>query len=583
MNNKKDNIISNNNRIKEVVTYPVPMDLKEIKENFIINTDNNISKQKIINKAFKLHAQGNIKEAEKYYQYFLNQGYQDSRVLTNYGLILKKHGNFKEAEIWLRKAIQIDPNCAISYSNLGNFMRKIDNLKEAEIFTRKAIHLKPNFAEAYSNLGSILRDLGELKEAELSLRKAIKLKPFIADAYNNLGNILRDLGELKQAEISFNKAIQIDPNCADAFHNLGNNMQDLGNLEFAEKYYIKAIKIQSDLTKAYYSLSKLKYSNKKQKWKDELFNKNILKNKLPKDKVDIYFARANIYHNERKYKQSSKCLQLANKIKLKIKPSFTNKILNKSKELMIESYKEVVNKKQKEITLENIFIVGIPRSGSTLLESILSMNLNVDDLGEINILEESFQESKKNNQNLTLFELYFQKLNNNNKSYIKTNKYLFNYQYVGIIAKQIPNVHIIHCFRNPLDNILSIYRSHFAQGNEYASSLVDCAYIFLDHDYIMTEYKDRYRSKIYDLNYDLLVKKPNQEIKALISWLGWEWDNSYLSPHLNPRSVSTASSVQVRSPINLRSVGGWKNYREMLRPVIKVLEKHEKYKNLQFL
>ena len=123
----------------------------------------------------------------------------------------------------------------------------------------------------------------------------------------------------------------------------------------------------------------------------------------------------------------------------------------------------------------------------------------------------------------------------------------------------MPNAKIIHCFRNPLDNILSIYRANFAMGNQYSSSLVDCARVYLDQENLMTEYKKKFRSKIYDLNYDSLVKNPNQEIKSLISWLGWQWNDQYLSPHLNTRSVSTASNIQVRSPINSKSIGGWKN------------------------
>ena len=96
----------------------------------------------------------------------------------------------------------------------------------------------------------------------------------------------------------------------------------------------------------------------------------------------------------------------------------------------------------------------------------------------------------------------------------------------------------------------------------------------------MTEYKNRFRSKIYDLNYDSLVSNPNKEIKTLISWLGWECDDKYLSPHLNPRSVSTASKVQVRSPINSKSIGGWKNYRDMLKPAIEILIKTNKYRDI---
>ena len=96
----------------------------------------------------------------------------------------------------------------------------------------------------------------------------------------------------------------------------------------------------------------------------------------------------------------------------------------------------------------------------------------------------------------------------------------------------------------------------------------------------MIEYKNRFRSKIYDLNYDFLVINPDKEIKSLISWLGWRWDDTYLSPHLNPRSVSTASNVQVRSPINSKSIDGWKNYKDMLKPAIDILTQTEKYQDI---
>ena len=251
---------------------------------------------------------------------------------------------------------------------------------------------------------------------------------------------------------------------------------------------------------------------------------------------------------------------------------------------MQESHKEVTcnNNKDKYIN-ENIFIVGMPRSGSTLLESILCMNKNVDDLGEKNILEESFLSWKNSNQQSTLAEFYFKKT----KIYSKelrttTNKWLYNYQYAGIISNQIPNAKIIHCFRNPLDNILSIFRANFAKGNQYSSSLIDCAKIYLNQNEVMTKYKKKFSSKIYDLNYDLLVSNPNQEIKSLITWLGWKWNNQYLSPHLNPRSILTASSVQVRSPINSQSVGGWKNYKELLKPAMEIITQNNKYKDLKY-
>ena len=96
----------------------------------------------------------------------------------------------------------------------------------------------------------------------------------------------------------------------------------------------------------------------------------------------------------------------------------------------------------------------------------------------------------------------------------------------------------------------------------------------------MSKFKNRFRSKIYDLNYDSLVANPNEEIKSLISWLDWKWEDTYLSPHLNKRSVSTASNVQVRSPINSKSIGGWKNYKDMQQPSIQMLTQTKKYRDL---
>ena len=534
-------------KLTEITEYT----LKENQKNYIINKKNPTkpSKEEIINRAFEFHSKGNIQEAAKYYQYIISQGFNDHRVFSNYGIILKFFGKLKEAELCLIKAIELKPNYAVAHSNLGNILKDLGKLKEAEFSYRKAIELNPNYAVAYSNLGNALRDLGKLKEAEFAYRKAIELNPNFAVAHSNLGNALRDLGKLKEAELCLIKAIELNP----------------------------------DFAKAYFSLSSLKYSNNNAIWKSQLFDENFLVKKSKKNQIDIYFARANILHKEKRYDESSRYLQLANKLKLILKPSNAENLINQSKELLIESNKK--DNYQEAILNHNqsIFIVGMPRSGSTLLESILSMNTNVDDLGETVILKESFLDYKNSNKILNFSEIYWGKIKfQQEKKNIVTNKNLLNYQFAGIIAKKIPNAKIIHCYRHPLDNILSIFKAHFAKGNEYSSSLVDCAKVYLDQKEVMKEYKNRFRPKIYDLNYDLLVKNPHKEIQSLISWLGWKWEDKYLSPHLNPRSVSTASSVQVRSPINSKSLGGWKNYKDMLKPAIKILTKDDEYKNLRY-
>ena len=441
------------------------------------NLQSNLSKDEIISKAFQYHLQGNIAEASKYYQFFINQGFKDHRV--------------------------------------------------------------------FLNSGEILKDLGRLEEAEIWMRRAISLKPDYTIAYNNLGNILRAKNKLKEAE----------------------------------SYYLKAIALNPDFTKAYYNLSTLTSTDENKIWQKTLFSERFLKNKSKNDQFNIFFARANIFHKKKNYKESAKCLKLANKLKILIHPSNSASLLKKSKLLLIESNKANLNvKKQKNI--QSIFIVGMPRSGTTLAESIISMNSEVLDLGEINAFERSFKEWKEKKRKVDLVDLYLQRINKTSKSHITTNKWLYNYQYAGIISSQIPNSKIIHCYRNPLDNILSIYRTNFAKDNEYSSSLIDCAIIYLNHKQIMKKYKKRFPENIYDLNYDLLVKNPDKEIKSLINWLGWEWNKAYLNPHLSKRSVFTASDVQIRSKINSKSIGGWKNYKEMLKPAIKIITQDDEYKNL---
>tara|TARA_Y100001968_G_scaffold230300_1_gene213139 strand:+ start:508 stop:2673 length:2166 start_codon:yes stop_codon:yes gene_type:complete len=179
----------------EEKTFPVPFLLEERNPN-IASTP---SKEKIIIEAFKFHSQGNISEAAKYYQYFINQGFKDHRVFSNYGIILKKLGNLEEAELLYRKAIKVNPNFADAHSNLGNILKDLGKLREAELSTRKAIELNPDFADAYYNLGIILKDLGKLQDAEVSARKAIKLNPDYANAHFNLGIILDELNRPREA------------------------------------------------------------------------------------------------------------------------------------------------------------------------------------------------------------------------------------------------------------------------------------------------------------------------------------------------------------------------------------------------
>ena len=249
-----------NNHLDGLRTVTVPFSLEKIQEIISITTNTSIklSKEEIINLAFSFHAQGNISGSIKYYQYFIDQGFNDHRVFSNYGLILRSLGKLKEAEKLTRRAIEFKPDFAEAHSNLGNILRDLGKLNDAEKSTRKAIQIKPDFANAHSNLGTILRDLGKLEEAESSYHKAIEINPDLTEAHSNLGNIFRDLGKLKEAEISYRKAIKIKPDFADAHYNLGNFLNTLGKLDEGEKSIIQCLKVNENHLQGRLTLSAMR-------------------------------------------------------------------------------------------------------------------------------------------------------------------------------------------------------------------------------------------------------------------------------------------------------------------------------------
>ena len=455
--------------------------------------------------------------------------------------------------------------------NLQAQGKKLEAAKYYQYLIKKGI----KDYRVFSNYGIFLNEIGKHKEAKLELKKAISLNPKYANAYYNLAVLYINQENFKDAEILLKKAIKLKSDFAIAHYNLGFILKDMGRFKESESFNKKALESDPQLTDAYLALSTMQVNDTNQKWHNQLFSESLLKNKNNRELVNIFFARANVFHREGKYQESSENLIKANNIKLKMNKSEVNLLIDKTKKLKKSSDNYAKSNKIVQNYPLSIFIVGIPRCGSTLVESIISLNSKVKDLGEVNIFEESYREYEKSKRIKDLSEIYSEKLKISENKIITTNKWLFNYQYAGIIAQAIPNAKIIHCYRNPLDNILSMYRAHFGRGNYFSSSLIDSAAIYSDQKEIMKIYKKEFKNHIYSLNYDKLVTHPWEEIKSLILWLGWEWNDLYLSPHLNNRKVSTRSNVQVRSPINIKSLGGWKNYQDMLKPAMEILKENE--------
>ena len=467
---------------------------------------------------------------------------------------------------------QSDPKL---YMQLGSLYMQKGKYKSAELAIKNAIHLKADYKEAYLNLFLALKDQGKIETAKEYMFKLIRINPTFPESYLNLGGLFLYENNLIESEFYIKKALAISPNLAEAHYNLGRIFEAQGRLNESMEEIIQSINLDNNFAKAYYTLSTFKQPKLSKILTSYLFSEEILNKSFLRDKIEIYYARSNLLHKKGDFLLSSQYLLLANENKREMNPFDVNRYIKSIQEIVSKNLNLYPKESNFSENPENIFIVGMPRSGSTLIESILSLNPNSRALGEANALEESIFELNylfSSEKKLNLDEIYRCKVNRMMPwKDINIDKQLYNYLYIPIIINKIYNSRIISCYRNPRDNILSLYRTNFNDGNLFSNSLLDSIKVLNNQRRIMKTYQERYTKSIYSLNYDVLVNNPEVEIRKLISWLGWKWNDSYLFPHLNKRVVSTASNIQVRSPIRNSSVGSWTKYRNLFLPIIELI------------
>tara|TARA_B100000579_G_scaffold406726_1_gene393401 strand:- start:1376 stop:3949 length:2574 start_codon:yes stop_codon:yes gene_type:complete len=379
--------------VSKVKTFPVPFHFKIINESFSdsFNIPSRFSKEQVLNQAFKLHSVGNTQEASKTYQDYIDQGGNDPRVFSNYGIILKDLGKLQEAELAQRKAIEINPGFANAHCNLGLVLIKLGRLKEAELSTRKAIELNPEFIAAHVNLGGILKDLKRLKEAELSTRKAIELNPDLSYAHALLGDILKELGQYQEAKFSLRKAIEINPKLANAYSNLGLIYKDLGEYKKAAELISKAIEINPRFAIAYSNLGIIL------KEMGKLEEAEVAQSKAIEINPSFAIAYSNLGNL---LKESGKLLEAeaAQRKAIEINPEFANAHYNLANILKdLGKFEEALNYYLKALTIKqdipNLYIKisdflqdnDLAKLNKKNLKSLFNLLLERNDISHINL------------------------------------------------------------------------------------------------------------------------------------------------------------------------------------------------------
>ena len=431
-------------------------------------------------------------------------------------------------------------------------------------------------------MGSAAAQNGQLDQAAFAFDKAINIEPSSADAHNNLGNVLLDQDKPEEAIKAFNEALTIKPDYAEAYYNSGNALQALGMFNDALEAYKKAISYKPDYADAYRGLSSVdKYKNNEHQLmqvESLLSSQNVTENA----KCSLNFALAKMYEDKGELKKAFKCLSEGNSQRkriLKYSIEQDEKLFDKVKEMQPMLLKYTLKRRENSNDLLPIFIVGMPRSGTTLIEQIISSHSQVTGAGELSSVSKygsAIATGGKPVNNLVISE-FREKYLSEAAMFLKgnsifTDKMPQNFRFIPLICAAFPEAKIIHVKRDAAATCWSNYKQYFVSKNiGYCYDLEDVTKYYKLYKNLMSLWQSDYSDRIYNLDYDQLTTSQEKETRKLINHLKIDWDEACISPHNNKRSVRTASQQQVREHVYQGSSEVWRKYEMFLNGAFDIL------------
>ena len=530
---------------------------------------------------------GQLDIAATKFEQALNLEPNYAEVHYNLGVTLRELDKIEEAIKSYKKAISIKNAYPNAHFNLGNALLSLKQYDDAIKHFELAIVFNPKFAQAYNNLGLLYKRLGKNQEAGKNFDKALAIKPNYAEAANFRGVIFQNDGDLENAIKYYQKSLVINPNLVDAYNNIGLAEKELNKTDNAIKAFEKALSIDPNFASAYYNLSRFKHYtlSKEQVEKMQLLLSTDGVNQS--DLIYINFALASANEGFGNQDDFFKYLHEANHLRKK-ELNYSFGTSQKLFSIIYEIFTEVPNSIKKPLkinvsTKRPIFILGMPRSGTSLVEQIISSHASVYGAGELStlmkllypILKDRLSNGCDNNlsseKNLTLIrEKYLESLAHlKTSANIITDKTPANFQNIGFILSIFPDAKIIHLKRDPRAICWSIYKSNWSEtGYGFSYNINDLVKFYGLYSKLMDFWHKKFPGKIYDVCYEDLTANQEQETKKLLEYCELDWDENCLNFHKNKRAVKTASSLQVRDKMYQGSSEAWKKYEAHIQPLI---------------
>ena len=526
-----------------------------------------------------LHKTGQFQKALSLIDGLIKTYDNDPFLFNIKGSCLCETGDLNNSIISFEKAITLKPDYAEALFNLGVAHQRLNQPEMAIESYEKTLNIQHAYPTVHHNLGIIYFQKDQLNSAIKSFEWAVAYSPNYSEAYYNLGKAFQKNRQFEKAKKQFEKAISINPNYAHAYESLGILCEIINLQNEAVGCYEKALRINPHLTNTYRNLSKLKKFKAKDpliSQMESLYSKSDLHSS---HKINLCFSLATVYKDLNHQDNFFKFLNEGNALRKKELGYDITQSQNVHSTIvnLFSSKQSLINKPKDKPSIRPIFIVGMPRSGTSLVEQIISSHHEVYGAGELltlrKVIDPILDKYLNNNKYkvtkkdyLMIREQYLDSLSNLNVSNkIITDKMPVNFRLIGFILSAMPEAKIIHIKRDARATCWSNFQQYFSDGNGFSFNQEDLVKFYALYSEMMDFWHKLFPNKIYDISYEELTINQKKETQKLLNYCELDWDENCLNFHKNVRGVVTASKTQVRKKMYQRSSEAWKKYESNLK------------------
>ena len=498
-------------------------------------------------------------------------------------------GNFNFVIQKVNSLLKKQPNNQFILNLLGSSYHKIGNLNVAKKVFMRVIELDKNNLAAKNNLANVFKDLSEFTEAETLYKNILDINPNYINTIGNYGSLKFALNQYEESLILFKRALKIDNNSLIIHYNMGLVYQSLGQFEDAKSSFYEVLRINPNMHIVDRMMSRFIKYDKNNPHLIEMLSKINLPTLSDDSKINLNFALGKAYEDILNFEKSFFYLEQGNKIKNTVS-KYNSKYDQQLFDNIIKVFKDYNFTKDlnKISDKQIIFIVGLPRSGTSLIEQIISAHSNVYGAGELDFLEKLMRINFFNDDQFKFLNLNDQSnIDISRKTSMKyldfinkfnitessiTDKAPLNFRWIGFIKIFFPNAKVIHCVRDAKDNCMSLYKNIFDENQNWTYSQSNLFDYYKNYNKLMNFWKNKLPDFIYDCKYEDIINEPNIQIPELIKFCGLKWEKECMEFYNSKRAIKTVSVAQARKPLYKSSISSSKNFNRFLEDFFNKLD-----------